>query len=159
MTTREPAHIEKVRQCVQQLIGTTCISAACCYLGEMLYVGGFASEAASYADQALAELKSGSYFGAEERAHRLRSMATAYQSPPDWDSVWRDMECALTVSRAQDRKPDLAISYFRYAELLQRQGERQEASLRLAEADKLFAAMDMTWWSQQAAKLRTNLLQ
>jgi hypothetical protein len=50
-----------------------------------------------------------------------------------------------------------AITHFRYAEILHKRGDLPAALEQLSAAEKLFAEMEMTWWSGQAAGLRGRI--
>ena len=54
-------------------------------------------------------------------------------------------------------EPEAAVTHFRYAELLHARNDFEQARIHVVAASELFAAMGMTWWSEQAAKLRTRL--
>ena len=53
-------------------------------------------------------------------------------------------------------RPDLAITHFRFAELLGRKGDSAEASEQLTKATAFFREMEMTWWLEQAERLATR---
>jgi predicted ATPase len=154
MASKEFSLVGRAMEALEGLAGTICIAGARSYLAEMLYLTGDLTSAVASADRALTELHYGSYFSAEVRAYRIRSMGASRQSAPDRDFVTRDMEKAMSIARAQQRMPDLAICQYRYAQLLQQKGARADARSRQDEAEKLFAAMNMTWWLGQARKLR-----
>ncbi|MEK6209757.1 MAG: adenylate/guanylate cyclase domain-containing protein [Pseudomonadota bacterium] len=157
MTSRDLSLIERVKEALGKLAGTVCISIAGCYLTDMLYLSGAFREANTYADRALTDLDHGSYFSADVRAHQLKSMAAAGEPYPDWSFVTRTMEKAISIARSQQRIPDLAICQYRQAQLLQQKGAYADARSRLDEAEKLFAAMNMTWWLGEARKLRREI--
>ncbi len=60
---------------------------------------------------------------------------------------------------AQERgaRPDLAITRFRYAELLRGKGNFERAGKELDNSSELFCQMEMTWWLEQAETLGENL--
>jgi hypothetical protein len=90
-------------------------------------------------------------------AHRALGIAAAGDDDPDWDESLRHMEESLRVARAQGERPFEAVTHLRYAELMHKKDEREAAFEQLAEAEKLFAGLDMSWWSEQAAGLRGRI--
>lgn len=157
MTSRDLSLIERAKETLGKLAGHVCISIACCYLTDMLYLSGAFREANTYADRALTDLELGTYFSADVRSHQLKSMAAAGEPHPDWSFVTRNMDKAIAIARSQQRIPDLAICQYRQAQLLQQKGAHADARSRLDEAEKLFAAMNMTWWLGEARKLRREI--
>jgi hypothetical protein len=157
MVARDSRLIAPARAAVEELAGTICESVRYCYFADMLLCAGHAEEAVTWADKALAELGSGSYYSAETRAHRIRSTATFLLPGASWASVSRDMETSLRFAMVQERIPDLAINHFCYAELLGQHGACDEAKRNLESAERHFRDLKMSWWSGQAARLRVEL--
>lgn len=60
----------------------------------------------------------------------------------------------LRLAEERGELPDLALTHFRYAELLQQKGDQAEAREQLDQAIALFREMDMPWWLEQAEELR-----
>ena len=60
----------------------------------------------------------------------------------------------LRLAKERGALPDLAITHLRYAELLQQKGDLERAWEQLDKATELFRDMEMTWWLEQAGKLR-----
>lgn len=146
------------RQGVQQLEmsgAVLSISSAFGVLAEMLCLANQTDEAAAYADKAVAYLRHGSTWAAEARAYRARAMAAAKRA--DWESVASDMQKSLSSAQTLGYRPDLAVSHFRYSELLAIGGEVAQARSQLNQAAGLFAEMEMTWWMKQASELRAEL--
>ena len=54
-------------------------------------------------------------------------------------------------------RPDLAVTHFRYVELLQHTGDQIEAHEQLDQASSLFREMEMTGWLEQAEELGKTL--
>ncbi|MEO5861954.1 MAG: hypothetical protein ABIQ03_05765 [Burkholderiales bacterium] len=81
-------------------------------------------------------------------------MATAKRS--NWESVDSNMQKSLSSAQTLGYRPDLAVSHFRYAELLRDRGDLAQASRQLDQAAELFAEMEMTWWMKQAGNLRAE---
>ena len=157
MTSRDLSLIERVKEALGKLAGHVCIANARCYLTDMLYLSGAFKEANTCADRALTELEHGSYFSADVRAHRTKSVAAAGEPHPDWSFVTRNMDKAISIARSQQRIPDLAICHFRQAQLLEQKGAHADARSCLDEAEKSFDAMNMTWWLDEARKLRREI--
>ena len=67
------------------------------------------------------------------------------------------MQASLRVSEELGERPNLAITHFRYAELLQQKGDLSEARENLDKAATLFREMGMTWWLEQAEALGKSL--
>ncbi len=125
------------------------------WLAEMLCLAGQEDEAAAYAEKAVAHLPMGAWIAGETRAYRARAMASA--SRGDWESVDSDMQKSLVNAKTLEYRPDLGVGHFRYAELLRDKGEPERAREQLDQAVKLFAALNMTWWMEQASGLRARL--
>lgn len=158
MASNDSSLVDRARDALEGVAGTICISGARCYLADMLCLSGHLSEAASIADRALVELQYGSYYSADVRAYRIKSMVHAAQSPADGSAAARDMERAISIARVSQRMPDLATCLFRHAQLLLLlQGAHANARSRLDEAKSLFTAMNMTWWLREVTKLRKQL--
>lgn len=130
------------------------ISTAFGLLAEMLCLANQPDEAAAYADKAVAHLRHGSGWAAATRAYRARAMAAAKRA--DWKSAASDMQKSLSSAQTLGYRPDLAVSHFRYAELLRNRSDLAQASSQLDEASELFTEMEMTWWISEASKLRAE---
>ena len=131
------------------------ISNAFDVLAEMLCLANRPDEAAAYADKAVTHLRHGSGLAIEARAYRARAMAAAKRA--DWESAAEDMQKSLSSAKTLGYRPDLAVSHFRYAELLRDRGDVAQARSQLDQAAGLFAEMEMTWWMHQAITLRAEL--
>ena len=66
-------------------------------------------------------------------------------------------ECGWYRDRCGNRLPQAAVSHFRYAECLHKKSDLLAALEQLSEAERLFAGMEITWWSEQAAGLRARI--
>jgi tetratricopeptide (TPR) repeat protein len=124
-------------------------------LADMLGLAGRGDDAAPYAEKALAHLRTGTGYTAETRAYRARAIASAARG--DWASVDSDMQKSLVNAKTFEYRPELGVGYFRYAELLRDKGEPERAHEQLDQAVELFTALDMTWWMEQADRLRVRL--
>ena len=84
-------------------------------------------------------------------------MAAAQNSPPDWKKVAQHIEEGLACCEKLGARPDLALTHFHYAELLQKKGDHDAAREQLDQATALFRDMEMAWWLKQAEKLGGEL--
>jgi hypothetical protein len=135
---------------------TVAISEAHAWYAEMLLLSGQVSQALVWAEKALSRLRLGGSTAAA-RAHRVRAIAKSNRQDTDWSSIQSEMEESLTVATSQKCEPEAAITHFRYAELLHARDAFNQARVHVVAASERFAAMNMTWWTEQAAKLRTRL--
>jgi tetratricopeptide (TPR) repeat protein len=127
------------------------------FLAEALYFAGRFDEAANYVEHALEGLATGSAYGAEPRAYRIRALTTAQRHSPDWTAICADLERGLATATAFGYRPELALVHASYAKLLRDKGDLDQARLHLAEADELFMKTEMTWWLEQFSGLRAEL--
>jgi class 3 adenylate cyclase/tetratricopeptide (TPR) repeat protein len=67
------------------------------------------------------------------------------------------IEAGIEDSLQRSARPDAAWMRFRYAEILHKKGDLDRALDQLAEAEKLFRDMEMSWWSEQALALRGRI--
>jgi len=75
----------------------------------------------------------------------------------EWSDVLSHLQKAVSIAIAAGTLPRAAVSQFRYAECLHKKGDPPAALEQLSEAERLFATMKMTWWSEQAAGLRARV--
>jgi hypothetical protein len=68
------------------------------------------------------------------------------------------MDESLAIATSRKFLPETAVTHFRYAELLHARDNVEQARIHVLAASELFADMNMTWWSEQAAELRSTLL-
>ncbi len=87
---------------------------------------------------------------------RARAIVAARETPPDWDKVDAHMQAAIQFTLERGARPDLAITHYRYAELLAKKGDLDQAREQLDQAIDLFREMEMTWWLEQAERLATR---
>jgi predicted ATPase/class 3 adenylate cyclase len=125
-------------------------------LADSSAVAGLAESARDSAERSMEGTKLGQGFGLEV-AHCARALATAQTIPADWQGAEADIQRALGICEVSGKRPYTAITHFRYAEILHKKGDLDRALAQLAEAEKLFAEMEMTWWSGQAAGLRARI--
>jgi predicted ATPase/class 3 adenylate cyclase len=133
----------------------TQIALAYGWLAEIAYHVGQPEESIAYAEQAVAQLHLTSHCPGQP--YRIRAMGASKRRPVAWASVEADMQKSLAVARNVGYRPELAVSQFRYAELLRDKGDTGGAREHLNEAGELFAEMEMTWWRAQADGLRSEL--
>ena len=68
------------------------------------------------------------------------------------------MRESLSLAAERRERPQFAIGCFRYAELLKQKGDLERATEQLNQAAALFREMEMTWWLDQAERLRKTLI-
>ncbi|MFN0317625.1 MAG: ATP-binding protein [Burkholderiales bacterium] len=88
---------------------------------------------------------------------RVEATIAAQLSDPDWSAVERHIETGNAESEECGVKPNLALNFFRHAEILHKKGDFGRALEELAKAQALFPTMNMTWWSEQAANLQERI--
>ena len=82
--------------------------------------------------------------------HRVLALIAAQNSPDDWGAVEKHMGECLRFGEERTARPELAISHYRYAELLHKKGKFDHAQEQLDQATALFREMGMNWWLEQA---------
>jgi class 3 adenylate cyclase/tetratricopeptide (TPR) repeat protein len=127
------------------------------FMAEALYFAERFDEAAKYVERALDGLATGSAFGAEPRAYRIRAMTAARKHSPDWTAICADLDRSLVTATAFGYRPELALVHASYAKLLRDRGDLGQARSHLAEAEELFTKTEMTWWLEQFSGLRAEL--
>ena len=93
----------------------------------------------------------------EVSAYRVLAVVAAEEKPADWNKVDEYMKQSLQWAQERGCRPEQAISCFRYAELLCNKGDLEQTIDYLTQAIDLFTEMNMTWWLEQAKKLRSSL--
>ncbi len=63
----------------------------------------------------------------------------------------------LRLAEERGELPDLALTHFRYAEILHSRGHLKQSRENLDQAFEFFLDMEMTWWLEQAEELRERL--
>jgi class 3 adenylate cyclase/tetratricopeptide (TPR) repeat protein len=94
---------------------------------------------------------------AEPMTYRALAIGDALSESAEWSSILSHLKNAVVIALQAGRLPQAALSYFRYAECLHKKGEVAAALEQLSEAERLFAEMEMTWWSEQASGLRARI--
>ena len=90
-------------------------------------------------------------------AYRAFTIAAALGDLPDWDRARKQFRQTVRLAAKWEARPDLAVTHFRFAEILHKKGDLDAAREQLDQAAALFADMEMTWWSEQAKKLRGRI--
>ena len=141
--------------------GVDMLEASGSYMAMIFIYGGLAEsyaqegaldEAVSFANKALELKRFGAGFG-EPIPHRALAIASAQGRPPDWNLAEERLNESIRLCRESGERPNLAIGYFRHAELLHGKGEPEQARAQLDQASALFREMEMTWWLKQAEEL------
>ena len=135
---------------------TVTISEALTWYAEMLLLSGQDSQALVWADKALSRLRLGRH-SAPARARRVRAVAKSNSQDTPWNWIESEMEESLAFATSRKYQPETAVTHFRYAELLHTRNDFEQARVHVLAASELFADMNMTWWSEQAGKLRSTL--
>lgn len=90
----------------------------------------------------------------EAAAYRALAIIASKEEPPAWDKVDAHMGKSLRVAEERQARPELAVGYFRYAEILHARGDLKTAGEYLARSVNLFSEMGMVWWLKQAENLK-----
>ena len=125
-------------------------------LTEACAVSGSQDEALAYAQKTFEARKVGEFIG-ETVAYRGLAISAAQDASPDWAEVDRHMRQSTQLCLERQSRPDEAIAYFRWAEILHKKGDLDAARDHLEKADVLFSDMGMTWWSGQTRDLRHRI--
>ena len=88
---------------------------------------------------------------------RVLAMVAEQETPHDWNKVDEHMTESFRLAKERGARPELAVTHFRYAELLQQKSDLPKAREQLNKASALFSEMEMNWWLEQAEALRKNL--
>lgn len=120
-------------------------------------LAGQDEEAQLCANKAFDLAKIGERWG-EVTAYRALAIVASKKTPPDWDKVDFYMRESLRLAEERGSIPEKATIYFRYAEILRNKGDLDQAMDYLTQAEELLSKMNMTWWIEQAEKLREELL-
>ena len=134
----------------------TVTSIAYSFLGEPLCLEGQTEEAIALAEKSISLGETGDNFG-EIMAYRILAMAAAQGSPPDLNKAEENIRKSIRLSQERGARPDQAIGHFRYAEVLHKKGDLEQASEQLNQATALFREMEMMWWPEQAESLRRRI--
>jgi class 3 adenylate cyclase/tetratricopeptide (TPR) repeat protein len=125
-------------------------------LGELagaLALSGDAVEARKVAEEYADVLQLGNRNG-QVAVERALGIAGALEGRADWQ--WH-FEQSIRFASERKTRPELAISHFRYAEVLAQAGDVGRARRQLETAEALFREIGMTWWLEQASVLRNKL--
>jgi tetratricopeptide (TPR) repeat protein len=152
-----------LRQAVDELVARGLlytISWAYALLAEVSLLLGEAESGVKLSRASRDALRDGDRIG-EPMACRAVALAGALSDtagdPPDWADVLSHLQSAVEIARDAGRLPQAAVSHFRYAECLQKKGDPTAALGQLSQAERLFADLEMIWWSEQAAALRARI--
>jgi len=87
----------------------------------------------------------------------IKALWAAWEEPPDWKRIDEHLHKTIGPDKPTRNRPELALSHFRGAEFLHKKGDLEAAREQLDQAVALFSDMEMTWWSNQAEKLRGRI--
>ncbi len=127
------------------------------WLAEAQFLDGKIAEAEALATENLQMVESTGQGTGQCISYRVLAMAAAKKDPPDWDSAEKFLGTCMALAEKRGERPHLAITHFRYAELLRQKGDPREAREQLGQATALFREMEMTWWLEQAEELGKTL--
>jgi tetratricopeptide (TPR) repeat protein len=133
-----------------------CLSWLYGYLAECQALAGKAEEAVIAAEKCLEMRRFGDKWK-EQQAYRTLALAAALGPHPDWQQVDAHIAESLRLAEGKNARPDVAITYFRYAKLLRHRGDRQQAQDALQRATDLFREMTMTWWLEAAESMECGM--
>ena len=88
--------------------------------------------------------------------YRALALVEASRNPMSLEVVSPHMRQSLAITERSGARPMHAVTCFRYAEILHKHVDLDQALQQLAEAERLFAEMEMPWWLDQAAGLRAR---
>ncbi len=127
------------------------------WLAEVQFLDGKIAEAEALATENLQLAESNGNGTGQCISYRVLAMAAAKKDPPNWNSVDEILGTCLSLAEKRGERPHLAITHFRYAEMLQQKGDHNAAREQLGQATALFREMEMTWWLEQAEALGKHL--
>jgi hypothetical protein len=140
---------------VESLKSHVALSMAYAWLAELTALQGDRPETVHAAEKALGLRQFGEYWG-EIVAYRALAMAAAQGISPDWPHVEMCLHESLRLAQERAALPDLAMSAFRYAEMLWAKGNLEQGRDFLMQATALFRRMGMTWWLEQVKQLESK---
>jgi tetratricopeptide (TPR) repeat protein len=126
------------------------------WLTEVRAIGGFAEEALQLAERALEIMVNGNVYTSPP-LYRGYALAYANLSAADWVRAEQQMMRAFELAERAESQTNLALDYFRYAEILHKKHDLERASENRSEAERLFKELDMPWWLEQARALRGRI--
>ena len=127
------------------------------WLAEAQLLDGKIAEAVALATENLQLVESTGQRTGQCISYRVLAMAAAKEDPPNWNSVDSILATCLSLAEKRGERPHVALTQFRYAELLQQKGDLPKAREQLIQATALFREMEMTWWLEQGEALGKEL--
>ncbi len=123
-----------------------------CYgwLAEALVDSGRVAEARRYAARALLRARKLDRMG---EAMAMRAMARAAAQPGGHRPPAHYLARAMASARARNAPHEVAVTQLCEAELALAAGDRDLGLARLADARRVFAALDMAWFDREASRL------
>jgi class 3 adenylate cyclase/tetratricopeptide (TPR) repeat protein len=140
---------------VESLKSHLMLSIAYAWLAELTALQGNCTETVRAAEKALSCRQFGDNWG-EIVAYRALAMAAAQDTSPDWPHVEMCMQESLRLAQERAALPDLAMSAFRYAEMLWAKRDLEQGRDFLMQATTLFRKIGMTWWLEQGKQLESR---
>jgi tetratricopeptide (TPR) repeat protein len=127
-----------------------------CPLGEAECISKNVEGGRAVAEEYLKFVPQGEVLG-ESWAHRILGLADSHSDERGLVSMTSHFRQSIQIAQQREEMPYLSVTHLRYAECLHKQGDLPAALEQLTAAERLFAEMDMTWWSEQAAELRGRI--
>jgi tetratricopeptide (TPR) repeat protein len=153
---RGAASMQKGIQIIEATGSHLVLSVLYAWLAEINALAGNGEDAFTCGKKSLHIVQLGEKCG-EVVAHRALAMALAAGIEPDWELVDSHLRQGIRLAKERGELPNLAITHFRSAELLQKKGDLDQAREQLRYATALFREMKMSWWLEQAEALGKNL--
>ncbi|MCH8845032.1 MAG: AAA family ATPase, partial [SAR324 cluster bacterium] len=126
------------------------------WYAECCVTNGLIQEGQVWTDKVFEYIQHGEHVG-EVIAIRARALGAGLSDPPDWPESIEIFEAGLNIARQRGEGPNLALTHFRYAEILHKKGDLDAAREQLDQAATLFRDIKMTWWNDQAEKLKERI--
>ena len=89
----------------------------------------------------------------ENIACLVNAIVSAGEREPDWNAVDGHAVAAIRLATEGGYRPNLAEIHFRFAELMHKKGDIDQAKVQLDQAIAHFNELGMVWWPVQAEAL------
>jgi len=159
MLGERQAGIALLKQGFQLIQNSGSLQATALYasmVADHMALAGMREEAIVYSNKALDFYREFGEGNGEAPAHRALALAAAQAPTSDWPTVEHHMNEGIRAARQRGEQPHLAITLFRYGELLRARHDPDAARPKFKEAQRLFAAMRMQWWLEEALRAEAN---